>query len=235
MIAMQREPASYTIEYSFDFNGSREPLAFTVCLDGNILALPARERQEAEWTGLEYCKCSICPFRSEDVPHCPIALNVSGLAILFADIFSIEEVVMSVRVAEREYRKTGRVTEGLRSLLGIYLATSGCPHMDILRPMARFHLPFASMEETILRHFSFYFMRQFFEYQKTGVPDFSLEGLRDRMQQVDRVNRGICRRLEVFTNADANRNALTVLNTINMMLDVAISDNFETLRPLFTY
>lgn len=223
----------YTIEYLFAFTGGRPELSFTVQLDPAIRVRPADAHAAAEWTRLEYCRCGICPFSPEVIPHCPIALNLSGLAATFADIFSIEEVRMTVTVPERQYCKTGRVTEGLRSLLGVYLATSGCPHMDILRPMARFHLPFASMEETILRHFSFYFMRQFFEYQKSGVPDFSLTNLREKMRQVDLVNRGICRRLEVFAGGDSNRNALTVLNTITMMLEGEMSDNFEKLRPLF--
>ena len=222
-----------TIEYSFTFQDARDDLFFTVKLDDCTRAIPDSAPCTAEWARLDYCQCDICPFTVNSVEFCPIARNVSGLATTFADVFSIEEVRMEVTVEERTYLKNGRITEGLRSLLGLYLATSGCPHMDILRPMARFHLPFASMEETIFRHFSSFFMRQYFEFQRTGQLDFSLERLRDKMELVDKVNRGICRRLEVFTGADANRNALTVLNTISMMVNVEMSGDFDTLRPLF--
>jgi len=224
-----------TIEYSFGFDSDREDFFFTIELDDSIQAVPDPHPCTVEWARLDYCQCEICPFSVSEVEFCPIARNVSGLAATFADVFSIEEVHISVRVEERIYMKTGRVTDGLRSLLGLYMATSGCPHMAILRPMARFHLPFASMEETIFRHFSCFFMRQYFEYQKTGHLDFSLERLSERMALVDKVNRGICRRLEVFTGADANRNALTILNSISMMLDMEMSADFDTLRPLFDY
>ena len=52
------------------------------------------------------------------------------------------------------------------SLIGIYMVTSGCPIMDKLRPMARFHLPFASTEETIYRAISTYLLGQYFLEQK---------------------------------------------------------------------
>ena len=36
------------------------------------------------------------------------------------------------------------------------MALSGCPVLEQLKPMARFHLPFASVEETIYRAASMY-------------------------------------------------------------------------------
>jgi hypothetical protein len=53
------------------------------------------------------------------------------------------------------------------------------------------------MEETIPASFQLLFMRQFFEYQKSGVPDFSLTNLKEKMPSRSGLPR-ICRRLEVF-------------------------------------
>ena len=41
--------------------------------------------------------------------------------------------------------------QAMSSVLGLIMATSGCPWTDRLRPMARFHLPFASEAETLYR------------------------------------------------------------------------------------
>ena len=39
----------------------------------------------------------------------------------------------------------------MSSVLGLIMATAGCPWTDRFRPMARFHLPFASEAETVYR------------------------------------------------------------------------------------
>ncbi len=41
--------------------------------------------------------------------------------------------------------------QAMSSVLGLIMATAGCPWTDRLRPMARFHLPFASEAETVYR------------------------------------------------------------------------------------
>tara|TARA_B100000686_G_scaffold86198_1_gene93073 strand:- start:90 stop:251 length:162 start_codon:yes stop_codon:yes gene_type:complete len=46
---------------------------------------------------------------------------------------------------ERCYVEHTTMTEAVSSLLGIYMVTSGCPVMDKLRPMVRFHLPLATV------------------------------------------------------------------------------------------
>jgi Domain of unknown function (DUF6901) len=52
---------------------------------------------------------------------------------------------------ERSYFKKTTMQKGIVSLLGILLVSSGCPVMAKLRPMVRFHLPFASMLATTFR------------------------------------------------------------------------------------
>lgn len=61
----------------------------------------------------------------------------------FANILSHDEVEMKITTQERSYTKTTVTSEAISSLLGIYLVTSGCPVMDKLRPLVRFHLPAA--------------------------------------------------------------------------------------------
>lgn len=51
---------------------------------------------------------------------------------------------------------------GLYSLLGLVMATSGCPHLDFLRPLALHPLPFSSIHETVFRVSSSYLTEQYF-------------------------------------------------------------------------
>jgi hypothetical protein len=45
--------------------------------------------------------------------------------------------------------------------MGIIMATSGCPVLDHLRPMARFHMPFSSPLGTSVRSLSMYILAQY--------------------------------------------------------------------------
>ena len=168
------------IEYIFDFDEPRRDKKFLVLLDKKTLIALSPENcskpeNEKNWTDLDFHKCEICPLSKDTVKSCPIAYNISGLAEEFSEIYSIEQVNITVNTEERSYFKRDSVQQGLRSILGIYLATSGCPHMEILKPMARFHLPFASMEETIYRQVSNYLLSQYFEFINGRIPDIVLK------------------------------------------------------------
>jgi len=62
--------------------------------------------------------------------------------------------------------------------MGLVIATSGCPHTLFLKPMARFHLPLASVTETIYRASAMYLTAQYFLKQDGKEVDFSLNNIR---------------------------------------------------------
>jgi len=224
----------YCIEYIFSFDSGKPSLSYTILLDRTtLIAQPQSWSGEEPWTLLSYHRCSICPLDERKVRNCPIAFNISGLVESFGDMISYEEVDITVKVAERTYVKRVSVQHGLRSILGIYMASSGCPHMNILKPMVRFHLPFASMDETIFRHVATYLLSQYFEHTGGKRPDMDLENLKRRNDLVDQVNRGICRRIEGIADGDANRNALVLLNAIGQILKFDIEEKLNRLRYLF--
>ena len=49
---------------------------------------------------------------------------------------------------ERSFTLQLGARQAIISPLGIYMVTSGCPIMNKLRPMVRFHPPFATIAET---------------------------------------------------------------------------------------
>lgn len=226
----------YSIEYIFKFSDERPDLAFTVLLQKhNMTALPPKESREQEWTLLDYHKCSICPWNQNEVKNCPIAFNISGLIEKFGTYSSIESVHTEIHVEERTYMKNDSIQEGLRSILGIYMASSDCPHMNILKPMVRFHLPFASIEETIYRHVTNYLLSQYFEYLDGKKFDINLTRLSKMNENVDIVNRGIISRIERLVKGDANKNALLILNTMGRLLKLEIEENLNLLKYLYCH
>src|SRR5438874_617766 len=84
----------------------------------------------------------------------------------------------------------------------------GGPVLAPLRPMSRFHLPFASQEETVFRSVSTYLLGQFLRGVDGGAPDWSLAGLTAIYRDIGKVNRAFAARLRDAAPKDANVNAL---------------------------
>jgi hypothetical protein len=199
------------IDYCFRFRDGRL-LAVPLLLDEESLALVSDPVQTPPaWTELAFQQCTVCPL-SRDQCHCPIALQLSGIVESFKDHDSFEEVTVEVSDSQRRYLKETSLQNGLGPLIGIVMATGGCPVMEPLRPLVRFHLPFASMEETEFRIVSMYLVAQYFRTQKGETPDWSLAGLQTIYDRVQEVNRCFAERLRGATSKDASINAIIILD-----------------------
>lgn len=163
-----------------------------------------------------------------------MAVNLVGVFEQFKNVTSYdEEAYITIESSDRTYSKKAAVQHGLISLLGILMATSGCPVMDKLRPMARTHLPFSSMRETLFRVISMCITSQHFRRRRGLESDFELNGLMEIYQDVERVNHGMSERMKEMYGADANINALVILNCLGrhtlLTLEDDMLDEFEGL------
>lgn len=227
---------SIWIEYHFKLVDRPElkELVFTVVLDKETLIAYSPEGScESEWTRLGFNKCDICPLDEKEVRNCPIAYNLSGLFIAFKDVYSIEKADITVNTEDRSYFKHDTIQQGLRSIFGIYMASSGCPHMSVLKPMVRFHLPFASIEETVYRHVSNYLLGQYYDFMEKSEADFLFQELKKKNEAVDSVNHGICKRIENVNEGDATKNALTILNVAGLMVNLELESKLDSLKYLY--
>lgn len=199
------------IIYSFRF-GDGSSKDFKVLLDGSTLLMsPCALPEPPEWTELAGERCGDCALTGE-ATHCPVALNLSGVAEAFGERLSYEVVDVSVLTEARTYAKTAPLQDGLSSLVGVIMASSGCPTMEPLKPMVRFHLPFAAIDETIFRMVSMFLMAQFLLKIKGMPHDLGLQGLADIYAPVGRLNRDFAKRLKRAAKKDANLNALVKLD-----------------------
>lgn len=163
-----------------------------------------------EWT-LENDQCKCCPLEADAYPHCPVAVNLAGLVEAFKDVASTENCLVRCKTPDRTYVKEMAVQEGLFSIFGIVMATSDCPEMTLFKPMARFHLPFANVDETVFRFMAAYFFRQYFEYKDGKNPDFDLTRLHRYFKVMEEVNDGILSRHMNASKQDADKNAIITL------------------------
>ena len=221
-----------TFSYKFQFDDGKEK-EFSVLLDARTLRLITSPRSEKpEWTRLEYQKCDNCPLGSEN-ERCPVAMNLSHLVDEFKYSTSYDKTWCVVEGPERTYAQETSVQNSLASLMGIIMVTSGCPVLDNLRPMVRFHLPFATPLESVYRTISMYLLSQLFKMKAGETPDWKLEDLGEMYHQIGKVNKGLWNRLSKASGFDANVNAVIVLNTFGDALRFSLKKDLEDLAPLF--
>src|SRR5258705_11966360 len=103
--------------------------------------------------------------------------------------------------------------------------------MDFLKPMARFHLPFSSVEETIVPSVSMYLLKQYFVAKRGGAPDLGLEQLETHYDNIQKPNDGILNRIQGAVHNDPDLNALIILRSFDDLLTMSISNDFSRFDP----
>lgn len=186
-----------------------------------------------EWTRLGNSKCPHCPLDEAEHPHCPAAAAIVGVT-QFSDAYkSHDKITTQVKTEDRVIvtRDPAQVVFG--SLIGLITATSGCPYMAYFRPMARFHLPFANVDETIYRVFSMYLLAQYYRQKRGETADFHLSGLKKIYEEVEVVNEHMTERLRSAVHTDASLNAVIALDTFAKTMLALIDEQIEEVEYLF--
>lgn len=201
-----------TYRYNFKFSDGLER-EFNVILDKETLdLLEPSPKSYPKWAELKNYKCPNCPLDDEKNQFCPVAVNIADLIEFFKDSFSHEEVYVVVETDLRGYMKHMSLQKAVSSLLGIYMVTCGCPILGKLKPMVRFHLPFATPEETSYRAISMYLLAQYFKYKNGEKPDWNLNKLVKVYDEIQIVNKSFWNRLSHIKIKDASINALIILD-----------------------
>jgi hypothetical protein len=151
----------------------------------------------------------------------------------FNEILSCRVADIQVKTPEREYFKRTDTQTGLRALIGFVMASSECPILNKMRGMAYFHLPFASLDETIFRIVSSYLLNQYYVYQQGGEADWDLTELKERFKQTQVVNYQFLERIRAGCEADSNLNVLATLFTISSMLSLSVERHLKDLEQYF--
>ncbi|HTE41085.1 MAG TPA: hypothetical protein VK629_09650, partial [Steroidobacteraceae bacterium] len=187
-----------------------------------------------EWTRLEFHQCSGCPLAATETPHCPAAVRLASTIDRFADVVSFDRIDVIVETDERTVSTRTSAQQGLASLIGLVLASSGCPQTAVFRPMARFHLPFSSEVETAYRIASMYLMAQHFAAREGKQKDLDLKDLALVYRGVHQVNVGLVQRLRAATHQDAIVNAVVLLDVYTSLVPAALEEMLDEVRPAFS-
>jgi len=215
-------------------SGDTAPVRFEVLLDGDTLNHRRVLREDPPaWAHLDHHQCRNCPLNIAEHPYCPVALSLVELVERFEQLVSFAEVEVTVKTRERSYHKITTMQQALSSLVGLHMATSGCPTLDLLKPMARFHQPFATREDTVFRAASTYLLRQYFRKKRGEPADMNLEGLRAAYQGIHNINVAMADRLRSVSRGDAHINAIVILDLFAQEVPMTIADNLRDIDYLF--
>jgi hypothetical protein len=219
------------IRYRFDLpDGTQKTLDFSFDSASFRLANPA-PADPPFWTELAFNRCANCPLSEADHPRCPAALHMAPALEALQALVSFDTVGVTVVQAERTVHAEIAAQQAMSSVLGLIMATAGCPWTDHLRPMARFHLPFASEAETVYRSVSMYLVLREMRGPASAAPGFA--ALEELYRNLHVVNRDMSRRLGAATDTDSARNAVALLDSYTTLLPAALEASLEELAPLF--
>jgi hypothetical protein len=186
-----------------------------------------------DWTKLDFHQCPNCSLTLEVRQHCPIAIHFVKLLEIFESLLSYDTIYVDIITPQRVITKETSAQKGVSSLMGLMMATSGCPHMDFFKPMARFHLPLASAEETIYRATSMYLLAQYFLKKDGQEADLDLVGLKEIYSNIMIINETMARRLRAIVEKDVALNSLVILDVFAQTLPFVIEESLKEVRYLF--
>lgn len=186
------------------------------------------------WTRLEYRQCSHCPLSKEEHTYCPLALQLHSIVDRFHDTRSIDEVDVEVITEERQVKQRTALQRVIASMLDLVYPICGCPKTAFMKPLARFHLPLCSEEETIFRVTGMYLLAQYF-LSRTASGDGRIEfdGLTDIYNDLHILNAAVASRLQSATQSDSSKNAITLLDMYSTLVPLLLEDELAEMRGFF--
>jgi hypothetical protein len=223
----------YTYEFFFE-NGRKE--TFTLSLNDETLLLdPLPVESEEEWMALDFNRCSVCTLDPSHHKHCPVAHNLSHVLSHFRNDISHETVTTRVTFSERITEKNGPLEACVSSLMGLIMATSGCPVLDVLRPMAYTHLPFSNEKETTFRAVCAYLTAQAIRKSQGLDPEWDINNVAGIYTGISKLNADFTERMRSLNSQDAILNAVITLDIFAQLSSFALpGDWVNEVKGVFT-
>ena len=181
-----------------------------------------------DWTLLETDKCEHCPLHGGPGVRCPAAADLVPVVEQFSALASVENVDVRVVRAQYEAHKKTDTQTALSALMGLILATSACPILSRMRPLAHTHLPFSTDTEMVYRIAA---MHLFDCFLRGVTPD--LQGLAGFFADIDKLNEAFAQRIKRATQRDAGINALVVLHARSMLASLSSEKKLDEIRVWF--
>lgn len=208
-------------------------LEIAVAVDGDTLACLEPAPVARAWTALACHQCPNCPLDAAGTELCPFAARIEPVVGPLGSLLSHDRIEVAADCGGRIVTGVTTAQAAASSLIGLIAAVSGCPRTAFLRPMAWFHLPLATEEETVFRATATWLLAQYFARESGREPDWELAELKRRYEELHRVNVAMAARLREAGERDATVNAVIRLDMFAKAVPWSIDELLGELRPVF--
>jgi hypothetical protein len=222
------------VRYVYEIDGEEMDFEIGTSEDDAVTPEDMAKGDFPEWTRLDHEQCACCPLKTESHSHCPAAIRMHEVLETFKEFKSVERVKLTVETERRTYLQECDLQSGLNSMLGLLMATSGCPVVGKLRAMATFHMPFCSFGETLFRSVSAYLTKQYFAKQAGEEPDWELEGLKRFYEELEQLNQAFSERIRGIEQSDAISNAMVMFFAASIVVADALEERLAEYKEYFT-
>lgn len=229
-MSMERVNVVYRIELR---DGLTEEFAYGMDAETfGIVSAPKAGKLPA-WTELGFRQCPNCPLKPADHPHCPVAVQLHNIVERLHATRSIDQVKLEVVTEQRTVTRKIELQNALSSMLSLVFPVSGCPRTEGMKPLARFHMPLASEEETVFNVAGMFLLAQYFVNLKNRNGVLSFDGLIAMYGELHVVNKHVASRLKEVTSSDSVKNAITLLDMYSSLVPMLLQDQLVEIRGFF--
>ena len=221
------------VEYVFTFDDGKIEI-FSYSFNENPFHLKNKIMDNPpEWIHLGFHQCPNCSLDSRETLYCPQAVNLLPLIHTFDNAKSYDPIHLTVITSDRKISQNTTVARGISSLMGLLIATCGCPVTRFFIPMGRFHLPLATQEETLFRAAATFLLAQYYLNKSGNSADLSMNGLIRIYHEMQKVNQFMLKRLRSAVKTDSTVNALILLDVYAKFALIDIDECLDEIRYLF--
>jgi hypothetical protein len=218
------EPRKLRVNYRIE-RKTGEVLDFDLRLDEHGL-LEDLPDTGPEWTRIDGNRCLGCKSLCK---YCRASIAIVPVVEACLTIDSLEVVHTRVTMGQRITEVRGPISQPIASLMGLCMAASGCSTTAPFRAMAVYHLPFATLEETVIRAAGFALLGHW--AHGTLADENPFARLTEAWSELEEMNMRIGRRLQSCCETDATLNGLINLDMFAKSGGFGLESALKALRP----
>lgn len=224
---------SKTFDYRIFFRKKQFEFHYPVTISADTIEHAPPTGEAPEWCELEFKQCPNCTLSPIWHKYCPLAVRLVPFVNL-PKCNSFDQVDAEVIFDDKKITYDTSAQEAFSSLLGLVMATSGCPHTVFFKPMAWHHRPFSNQDETLFRACTTYLFSYFIHRRdKENVSQISFDILKGVYENIHTINVHIASRIQNYLKTDSAINAIVLLDLITNDLPIAIDEDLTELKKLF--
>ena len=226
------DPYRISVRYRYEFDDGA-PVEFAV--DSELRAGEQEPCSAApgEWTKLNEYRCDCCSLPPSESQPCPAIASVADVVEYFNEHRDYTEAKCTVSLPDKTIVARKSINEALSALMGLRMASSACPILSQLKPLARFHEPFASPYHTVFRAASMYLLGQYFRQGRGEAANWSLDGLRELYADIGEVNLRMSQRLKAARREGSSPVSMSVLSVFSITMSHLFDEHLDILRGLY--